>query len=230
MLKFQQKGVKMEKFLPVLKKVPLFSGIEDEELTRMLCCLGAKIKSFDKKSTVFSEGDTAKFIGIVLEGSVMIYRDDYLGNRSILGESYEGELFAESFACAELDELPVAVVTNEKSAVMLIECAHILHTCHNGCSFHHRLIFNLMRDLATKNIDYHTKLEIISKRTTREKLLAYLEIKAKQSGSPAFEIPFDRQELADYLEVERSGLSSEIGKMKKEGIIDAYKNHFKLLV
>lgn len=219
----------MEKFLKILKKAPLFSGIADEELLRMLHCLGAKIEYYDKKETVFSEGGTAKYIGMVLEGSVQLLRNDHVGNRSILGESYPSELFAESFACAELAELPVTVVANESCAVMLIECSHILHTCHNGCDFHHRLIFNLMRDLATKNIDYHTKLEITSKRTTREKLLAYLEIKSRETGSLTFDIPFDRQELADYLEVERSGLSAEIGKMKKDGIIEANKTHFTLL-
>ena len=210
--------------------MPLFDSIGDEELLRMLTCLGARIEEFNKKEVIFSEGGEAKHIGIVLRGSVQVQRDDYFGNRSILSESYPAELFAESFACAELDEMPVTVVANEPSTVMLIECAHILHTCHNGCGFHHRLIFNLMRDLATKNIDCHNKMEITSKRTTRDKLLSYLEIKAKQSGSSSFDIPFDRQELADYLEVDRSGLSAEIGKMRREGLIDACKNHFKLLV
>ncbi len=220
----------MEKFIEILKSVPLFDSIDNKELLRMLGCLGAKIEVYDKKQTVFAAGGTAKYIGIVLDGSVQTLRDDYYGNRSILAESYPSELFAEAFACAELRELPVTVIASEPTTVMLIECAHILHTCHKGCDFHHRLIFNLMRDLATKNIDCHNKMEITSKRTTREKLLAYLEIKAKQVGSPSFEIPFDRQELADYLEVDRSGLSAEIGKMKRDGLIEAEKRRFTLLV
>lgn len=220
----------MEKYTEILRAVPLFESIDQEELFRMLRCLGARIERYNKKDVIFAEGGTAKYIGIVLEGSVQLLRDDYFGNRSILAESYPSELFAEAFACAELEELPVTVVANEPTAVMLIECSHILHTCHNSCSFHHRLIFNLMRDLATKNIDCHNKMEITSKRTTREKLLAYLEIKARQNGSYSFDIPFDRQELADYLEVDRSGLSAEIGKMKREGLIEAERSHFKLLV
>ena len=112
---------------------------------------------------------------------------------------------------------------------MLIDCAHILHTCENNCGFHQRLIFNLMRDLAEKAILCHLKVEIVSKRTTREKLLAYLALRARQTGSNRFEIPFDRQELADYLEVDRSGLSAEIGKMKREGIFKNEKNRFELL-
>ena len=220
----------MKKYIEILKRVPLFESIAEEELLRMLTCLGSRIEDFKKKTVIFPEGGHAKYIGIVLRGSVQILRDDYFGNRSILSESYPAELFAEAFACAELDELPVTVIANEPTTVMLIECSHIIHTCPNGCAFHHRLIFNLMRDLATKNIDCHNKMEITSKRTTREKLLAYLEIKAKQAGKQSFEIPFNRQELADYLEVDRSGLSSEIGKMKRDGIIEADKNRFKLLI
>ena len=113
--------------------------------------------------------------------------------------------------------------------VMLIEADHILHTCNNNCGFHQQLIFNLMKDLATKTIVFHQRIEITSKRSTREKLMTYLMMRAKEAGSNAFEIPFDRQELADYLEVDRSGLSAEIGKLRREGVLDSEKNFFKLL-
>ena len=151
------------------------------------------------------------------------------GNRSILSEVTAPEMFAEAFACAESKALPVTVIANEPCEVMLIDCGHILHTCSNNCGFHQQLIFNLMKDLATKNIMFHQKIEITSKRTTREKLLAYLLFRAKEQGADSFEIPFDRQALADYLEVDRSGLSAEISKLKKEGILDSRKNHFELL-
>jgi CRP-like cAMP-binding protein len=113
---------------------------------------------------------------------------------------------------------------------MLIDCSHILHTCHNNCGFHQKLIFNLMRELALKAILFHQRVEITSKRTTREKLLAYLNTQAQRAGGDSFEIPFDRQELADFLMVDRSGLSSEIGKLKKEGVLEVEKNRFTLLV
>ena len=195
----------------------------------MLTCLGAKVDFFDKKYTVFAEGSPAKYIGIVLSGSVQVIQVDYYGNRSILSVMREGEVFAEAFACAETREIPVSVIADEPSEIMLIDCSHILHTCHNNCGFHQRLIFNLMKDLAVKTLMFHQRIEITSKRTTREKLLAYLTIQAKRAGSNSFEIDFDRQELADYLEVERSGLSAEISKMRREGIIDNQKNHFELL-
>ena len=219
----------MEKYLRVLRKCPLFFGIHDDDLVRMLGCLGARVERFDKKYTVLSEGDTAKYVGIMLSGSAQIVRMDYCGNRSIIAEVGQCEMFGEAFACAELRSLPVSVIAVEQSEIMFIDCSHILHTCHNNCGFHGQLIYNLMKDLASKTILYHRKTEIISQRTTRDKLMTYLVMTAKESGSSSFEIPFDRQELADYLEVDRSGLSVQISKLKAEGIIECTKNRFELL-
>jgi len=218
----------LEKYLKILKKCPLFTEIEEENLLRMLHCLGAKVVSFDKKYTVFAEGSPAKYIGIMLSGSAQIIQVDYYGNRSILSEVSAPQVFAEAFACAEVDVLPVTVIANDPCDIMLIECDHILHTCSNNCGFHQRLIFNLMKDLASKTILFHQRIEITSKRTTREKLLTYLMMQARAAGSDSFDIPFDRQELADYLEVDRSGLSAEISKLRREGILDSNKNRFVL--
>ena len=165
----------------------------------------------------------------MLSGAAQIVRIDYYGNRSILAEIGPSELFAEAFACAEVSSLPVTVIANEPCEVMLIDCSHILHTCANNCGFHQQLIFNLMRDLAAKTLQFHQKLEITAGRTTRDKLMTYLMFQAQKAGSPEFEIPFDRQELADYLEVDRSGLSAEISKLRREGIIECEKNRFTLL-
>ena len=219
----------MKKYLKILKKCALFDRIEEDHLLKMLSCLGARTIALDKKYTVFPQGSPAKYIGIVLSGSVQITQVDYFGNRSILGNLKQSEVFAEAFACAEVRELPVSVIANEPSEVMLIDCAHILHTCSNNCGFHQQLIFNLMKDLATKTILFHKRIEITSKRTTREKLMTYLLAQAKRAGSSSFEIPFNRQELADYLEVERSGLSAEISKLRREGILDSHRSHFRLL-
>lgn len=219
----------MKKYLEILKKCSLFWGIEDESLLRMLGCLGARVTAFDKKYTIFAEGIPARQIGIVLSGRVQVSRVDYFGNRSILSELREGEVFAEAFACAEVRAIPVAVVATEPCEVMLIDCAHILHTCENNCGFHQKLIFNLMKDLASKTLQFHQRIEITSRRTTREKLMTYLFFEAQRANSHSFTISFDRQELADYLEVDRSGLSAEIGKLRREGVIESYKNRFTLL-
>lgn len=216
----------MKKYKEILKKCPLFENIAEDDLFIMLGCLGAKVEAFEKKYTVFAEGTPARFIGIVLSGRVQITHIDYYGNRSILSEIGSSEMFAEAFACAETDSLPVSVIACDPCEVMLIDSRHIMHTCKNGCGFHQQMIFNLMKDLALKTILFHQRIEITSKRTTREKLLAYLSFQSKKKGKNRFDIPFDRQELADYLEVDRSGLSAEISKLRSEGIIDCRKNHF----
>lgn len=219
----------MEKYFDIIRSCPLFEGIEDSELLGLLSCLGAKIMSFEKKYTIFTEGSQAKYLGIILSGSAQIVQMDYYGNRSIIHEITTSELFGEAFACAEMKAIPVSVIANEACEVLLIDCTRILHTCEKACGFHQKLIFNLMKDIATKAIMFQQKIEIVSKRSTREKLLAYLNIQARKNGSRSFDIPFDRQELADYLEVERSGLSAEISKLRKEGILKSNKNSFELL-
>ena len=218
----------MKQYLPTLLRCPLFTGIGEEDLLKMLTCLGAKTAAFDKKYTVFAEGSPAKYIGIVLSGKVQVEQTDYYGNRSILDVVTSGGVIAEAFACAEVAALPVSVIASEACEIMYIECAHILYTCANSCGFHRQLIFNLMRDLAERALLLHRRIDVTSKRTTREKLMAYLMHCAKSSGSDTFEIPFDRQALADYLDVDRSGLSTEIGKLVKEGVISAERKKFTL--
>ena len=189
----------MEKYFETLRSCPLFEQIGDSDLKRMLVCLGARVENFDKKYTIIAEGTPAHWIGIMLSGSAQIMQIDYYGNRSIVAGIEPSEMFCESFACAGLPEIPVTIVANEPCEVMLIDCGHIVHTCSNSCGFHQQLIYNLMKDLAAKNILFHQRMEITSKRTTREKLMTYLMYQARKAGSGSFDIPFDRQELADYL-------------------------------
>ena len=219
----------MKKYFEILRKCPLFFDIADDNLLTMLVCLGAKVETFDKKYTVLAEGGPANCIGIVLSGTAQVVQNDFFGNRSVISGVEPGEIFGEAFACAEVGVSPVAVIASEPMEVMLIDSRHILHTCENHCGFHQQLIFNLMKALAVKNIMFHQKLEITSKRSTREKLMTYLTLQAKKCGSRSFEIPFDRQALADYLEVDRSGLSAEISKLRQEGLLESRKNHFELL-
>lgn len=217
------------KFLPVLQKCPLFRGIDPSELPALLECLGAKTLTVDKRETILREGEPARFVGVVLEGSVQILQEDYFGNRSIIGLAGPGELFGESFACAGAESLPVSVVAAQDSALLLVDCSRVLFPCEKACGFHRSILSNLMQVMARKNLAFHQKLQIISRRTTREKLLAYLNAQAKAQDSAAFVIPFDRQELADYLGVDRSGLSAEIGRLRSEGILECQKNRFILL-
>ena len=219
----------MKNFLEVLRKCPLFFGIDDENLSSMLGCLGAETESYKKGETVLSQGEPAEYLGIVLSGAVQIVSIDYYGNRNIVVSIEPSQIFGESFAFAGVESLPVSVIAAESTEVMLIDAQRITQSCSNACSFHSHMIFNLLKTVADKNLVFHQKIEITSKRTTREKLMTYLLIQVKINDNNSFSIPYDRQELADYLEVERSGLSAEISKLRREGIIECKKNRFVLL-
>ena len=219
----------MKKYLDILRKCPLFSAVEDDHLIRMLTCLGARIATYKKNEAVFSEGEKVNFLGIVLSGEVRIVRNDYYGNRSIMAHIDSAGIFGETYACAEIDSFPVDIIACEDTVVMLVDIYHITKTCSNACSFHNQMIFNLVKIVAEKNLVFHRKIMVTSGRTTREKLMVYLLTEAKEHGSDTFEIPYDRQELADYLEVERSGLSAEISRLRREGVILADKNRFTIL-
>lgn len=213
---------------PVLHRCPLFQHIEESELTSLLACLGAAVRFFGKKETIFAEGSSARWIGILLSGSAQIVQIDYLGNRSIMAGLEPADLFGEAFACAGFEAVPVTVLAAEACEVLLIDRDRLLHGCASACGFHQQLITNLVGILARKNILFHQKIEIISKRTTREKLMTYLMQQAKKHSSLSFDIPFNRQELAEYLEVDRSGLSVQISQLCREGLLTARKNHFQL--
>lgn len=219
----------MEKYFEVLRKCPLFYGIIDENLMTMLGCLNARIVSYKKKETIIAEGEPARYIGILLSGSAQIMRVDYFGNRSIVADLEPPELFGEAFACADVQAIPVDVTATADVQVMLLDCKRITQSCSNACAFHRQMIYNLMKIVATKNLLFHQKLEILSRRSTKEKLMTYLLQQAKKKESSSFEIPYSRQELADYLEVERTGLSVEISKLCRQGFLEVDKKKFKIL-
>lgn len=219
----------MTKYLETLQKCPLFAQVREDEVSKMLGCLGARVVHGAKKETLICEGASAEEFGIVLSGSVQIVRVDYYGNRSLVDEILPSGMFCESFACANAETVPVDVVVKEEGDMMFINCHHVTKVCSHACLHHQQMIYNLMRAVAERNLQYDQKLEILSQRTTRDKLMTYLLLQAKRQGSDSFEIPYDRQELADYLEVERSGLSAEIGKLRREGVLESEKNRFTLL-
>ena len=218
----------MEEYFEVLSLFPLFAGIKAPELSEMLSCLGGRILKIAKGSPVFLEGDPAKYVGVVLSGSVQVVRDDFYGHRSVLTAVAPGGLFGEAFACAGLETLPVSVIAQQSGAVLLLDCKRVLSGCSNACAFHSILIRNLLQGISQKNLALTRKIRCMSRKTTREKLMEYLLEQAKQCGSAEFAIPFDRQALADYLGVERSAMSAEIGKLKKEGLLDSNGSFFRI--
>lgn len=212
----------------VIKNCPLFMNIKDEEVPNMLKCLNSKEKAFKKGEFILNFGDKPSDIGIVLSGSVHVIREDYWGNRAILTSIGQSNLFCEAFSCAEAENLTVSVVANQDTKILLIDYKKIINPNSPSCEFHSRLIQNMLKILANKNIVLTHKIEHITQKTTREKLLSYLSEQALLQKSERVVVPFNRQELADYLSVERSALSGTLGNMQKEGIIEFYKNVFVL--
>ena len=218
----------MKKYYPFLKNCHLFSGIKDSDITALLECLGASFKHYKKNNFIFTAGDKTDSMGIVLSGAVHIVREDFWGKRKILGRIGTGALFGESFACAGIDKLPVSVMSAEESEVLFISSKRITGPCSSECAFHIKLIKNLTLLLAGKNITLIQNLNHLTQANTREKLLSYLSEEARLAGKSVFDIPFNREELADFLSVERSAMSAELSKMKKDGLLLYRKNHFEL--
>lgn len=219
----------MKKYFPILQSCPLFAGIDAADLAGMLSCLNARQRTIHRGQPIFHEGDEARWVGIVLEGDVQILRDDYDGSRSLLGRAGPGDLFGEVFACAGVDTLPVTVEARQDGVILLADCRRVLTVCRSACHFHNQLINNLLQVVAAKNLQLNRKIECMSRRTTREKLMTYLRTEAKAHHSREFDIPFDRQALADYLSVERSAMSTELSKLVRDGIIECDRRHFRLL-
>jgi len=220
----------LKKYIDVLKTVSLFEGIEESMLEPMLACLGSTVGNFKKHDIIFLTESEISSVGIVLSGSVQIVKEDILGNRMILAQFHEGELFGESLACAGLKKSPVTVLAASGCEILFIQFKKIVTVCSSVCNFHTTLIENMLRIIANKNILLNNKIDIIFQKTTREKLLAYFMTQIKKSGSKSFEIPFSRDELADYLCVNRSAMSRELGKMRDEGLLKFNKNKFELFV
>ena len=220
----------MKEFLPIIRSSTLFSGISEEELTAMLSCLDTKTESFPKDTFLLRAGDTAESIGLVLSGSVLIVQEDIWGNRNILSKAGAGQTFAAAYACAPGSVLNVSVLAETPVTAMFLNVKRVLNVCPSACAHHSRIIRNLLGELAEKNLRFGEKLTHMGQRTTRAKLMSYLSAEAQRLGTYEFDIPFSRQQLADYLAVERSGLSQELGKMRSEGLLDFHKSHFVLKV
>lgn len=220
----------MKEYPQIIRSSTLFSGISEEELTAMLSCLGTKTGSFPKDTFLLRAGDTAESIGLVLSGSVLVVQEDIWGNRNILSKAGPGQSFAAAYACAPGSLLNVSVLAETPVTAMFLNVKRVLNVCPSACEHHSRIIRNLLGELAEKNLRFGEKLTHMGQRTTRAKLMSYLSAEAQRLGSYEFDIPFSRQQLADYLAVERSGLSLELGKMRSEGLLDFHKSHFILKV
>lgn len=219
----------MKKYIPVLKRTKLFWGVGEEDIASLLSCLGARKKEYKKGEYILREGEHISDIFILVEGKIHIQKDDYWGNRSILSVISVGEMFGEGYAAPESGALLNDVVAVEDSSVIFFDVKRILTTCSSACRFHNMIVQNMFFAISDKNRRLVQKLGHMSGRTTRAKLISYLSEEAKRQGSSTFTVPFNRQQLADYLCVDRSAMSNELCKMRDEGMIRFEKSRFELL-
>ncbi len=219
----------MKKFIPVLKKTKLFAGVGDGEILAMLDCLQAVTGRYAKGSYIFRQGENIQDISVLVEGRIHIQRDDYWGNRSIINVLNAGEMFGEAYAAPGSGAIVNDVVAVEDSTVIFFNVKKILTVCSSACRFHSLVVQNLFLAISEKNRMLMQKLDHMSKRSTREKLISYLSEEAGKQNRGTFEIPFNRQQLADYLSVDRSAMSNELCKMRDEGLLIFQKNRFTLL-
>ncbi len=219
----------MDHSLAAICQSPLFQNILPAEVEAMLRCLDARQHSYTKGSTVLHAGKTTTCMGLVLEGTVRLENVDYWGNRTIRALAGPGQTFAEVYACEPGLPLDINVVATTDVTVLLMDVGKITTMCSSSCTFHSKLIRNLLGAVAQRAYTLTRKIEHLSKRTTRDKLLSYLSEQAKNAGSSRFSLPYDRQELADYLSVDRSAMCAELSRMRKEGIVDYHRNQFELM-
>jgi CRP-like cAMP-binding protein len=217
----------LKKTFEILKNNPLFQDIAFSDFEMMIGCLSGRTITYKKNDIILLSGDTVNFIGFILSGGVKIIREDIDGNSTILSAFGVSETFAEVFACADIKQSPITIQASEDSEIMFIDYKRVITACTSSCVFHTKLIMNMLKLIAHKNILLTQKIEILSKRTTREKLLHFFSM--QKVGSNKFTIPFNREELARFLCIDRSAMSNELSKMRNEGLIQFQKNTFELL-
>ncbi len=213
--------------LTILTECALFHGLREAQIREMLPCLSARQSRFRRGQFLLRAGDRVAFAGILLSGEAEVLQEDFWGNRNLLAAVGPGDLFAEAFACAHAVS-PVSVLCKTDGSVLYLNVRAVFSPCEKACAQHKALSQNLIRVLAEKNMQLNEKAGFLSRRTTREKLLAYLSAQARRAGSASFRIPFDRQQLADFLSVNRSAMSAELSRMQREGLLCADRSSFTL--
>lgn len=212
-----------------LAKTILFEGASPQEVQAMLNCLQGEVKKYKKGEIIYHMGERIHAMGLVLSGSVSVEHDDVWGNKSVLDKVGVGQVFAETYACVPEEPLMLNIVSTEPTEILFLNMQQVMNLCTNACAFHRKIIRNLLSVSLQKNLRLSSRIFHTSAKSIRGRLLSYLSFEATQRGRYTFTIPFNRQQLADYLNVDRSALSNELSKMQKEGLLQVERNHFTLL-
>ncbi len=216
-------------YIPQMLNSPLFRGISPEDLLGVMVCVKAHIKSYDKGEFIYLQDDDILSVGVVLSGSVQMIREDVWGNKALLLTMGPSELFGETFVCGGIHNKLVSFVAAERTVVLFVPFKQALTTCSNSCEFHRQLIENMVSAIAEKNMALMEKVDLISKKSLREKICEYLTRRSEYAGSMSFEIPLGRVQLAEYLHADRSALTRELNLMADEGLISFNRNSFQIL-
>ena len=220
---------RLEKYYNQIKNSPVFYGMNDEELKGLLECFNARVRKYEKEEMIIRQGDMISNIYLILDGAVNIEKDSYWGRRIIISRLGKNDNLALSFVGSKDIESSVDAITVEDTLVLILGYEKCTSMCQNACTRHKVLINNLFQILSKENIELIQKIENVNKKTIRDKLMTYLSNEAQKNHSNKFSISFNRQDLADYLNVDRSAMSFELSKLQKEGLIVYNKNQFQLL-
>lgn len=219
----------MQEYLDILNEMPIFSNIDDEKILSILKARGSKIQSYEKDEYVWMAGEKSNRIGIVLSGCVIVEKADFRGNRTIVAKVCEGDIFGETFSFMGLEKLPVNVIATTNCEVLTVDGDMLINSSSFDAAVHNQIIRNLLSIISKKNMALSSNLEHLSKRVTKEKIMSFLHEQSKIKNKKRFVISYNRQELADYLCVDRSALSKELCKLKAQGVIKFRKNRFEIL-
>lgn len=213
----------------ILARTEIFKNINEEEIKHMLGCLNPRYACFEKDAPILQEGEPATSIGVLLSGKAELVYEDENGGRAMLFPVKAGDVFADDYACSNASKVPASCFATTECEAAFFPYDKMSKVCDRACGCHSTMIQNLLSSVAEKNRRLYVRLMITSRKTTREKLMAYLKSEAEKNDSKYFQIPFNRQELADYLNVDRSAMSAELSKMQKDGLIEYKKNLFRFL-
>lgn len=217
----------MKEYIESIKKAPLFKNVSEENIIKFLGCSKGKIKTYRKNEIIILSGNISENLGLIIDGVAHVVREDFWGNKTIVGELHENEIFGEVFAIQKIP-LENTVIAKSTVKVLLINTNLILNPCREGNTFHDEIVKNLILILAKKTMNMNRKLEHITKRNMKDKILSYLSSISEKEKNKTFEIPYNRTELSEFLCVDRAALSKELSKLQKEGLINYKKNTFTL--
>ena len=214
--------------MTVLASSSLFSGLTETEIQEIQQTLHGEQRAFERDERLLRAGDPAKAFGILLSGGALVRQEDFWGNQNILSSLHPGDCFAESFACLPGAILNVDVTASQPCEALFLQTERLLSGELSSSIGGQRFLQHFLVNLAGKNLRLNEKITHMGQRSTRAKILSYLSACARRQGAAEFDVPFSRQQLADYLSVDRSGLSAELCRLRDEGLMEFQRGHFRL--